>query len=113
MDYNEDLRDDIWYRYIFLLSFYIILALVLAALTDKLMNDIDAKYKLGRYPKLIIQIFIVAFVVYFIKQLAKKLHHSATEEFSYDIMFVAVYVAAQTNFRIIFEDINNNIKLIK
>ena len=84
-------------RYVILLSFYVLLALVLGALTNHTVNYIGNIVGFGFLIKVILQILLVGVVVLFIKNLSKYVRHEPQENFSYDIMFVSVYMSSQEN----------------
>ena len=108
---DNDTSEDPAPKYISIVVVDIILALVLGILTDKLVNFIGdilgINYEIGTrktipigfYFLLIIQILIVTLVIYTMKELAWHMYREPQDNYSYDIIFVSVYMSSQGNFQ--------------
>lgn len=99
MDNKNNTYEDPAYKYMFIVSIDIVLALILGILTNKAVNYIEKKFKIGFYEILIIQILIITLVIFAMKKFAKHIHQEPLDNYSYDIIFVSVYLGSQNNFQ--------------
>ena len=105
-------------KYLSIVAMNIMLALVLGILTDKLMNLIGNALGMNKYNVtdnndnndrmifyviIIIQVIIVTLVIYIMKKISKYIHHEPLNNYSYDVIFISVYIGSQINFSKLLE----------
>lgn len=81
------------------MGFIIVTALIAGILTNKLVNLIGNRFNMGIYGKLFIQIIIIGIVLFFAKKVAHCIPQEPDNNYSYDIMFIAVFMTSQENFQ--------------
>jgi len=96
---KQDNKEDPPIKYIFTLSVNIILAMVLAVLINKFVNLTGDKFGFNIYTKILVQILFVGVVIFIVKELSKYIHHEPEDNYSYDVMFISVFMSSQQNFQ--------------
>lgn len=99
MNNNNNVYEDSFPKYTFGITINIILGILLGVLTDNLINYFQKTYNLNFYVAVIIQIIIVTLVIFTIKKLSKHIHQEPQTNYSYDIIFVSIYLGSQGNFQ--------------
>lgn len=75
----------------------IILALILGIITDNIINRIASYFKLNFAAVIVIQIILITLVIYMMKEISPYIHHEPLDNYSYDVIFVSVYMTSQPN----------------
>ena len=96
---SERVKSHGFFQYTIIGSFIIVIAILLGNLTNKLINSLsDTVDIFNPRIKVIIQIIITVMVIFLIKQISPYIHKEPQESYSYDILFISVYVGSQANF---------------
>lgn len=103
MKTNKEKTGDSGFVYVAGISLDIVLGLVLGILTNTSVNFIGSTFNLTIYIKIIIQIILVSIVIYIMKNLSYHMHQEPNTNYSYDIMFVSVFMGSQMNFQNILQ----------
>lgn len=96
---NNAKQEDPFAKYIGIIIFDIILALILGVITNKFINYISIIMNFNFYIKVLLQILFVALIIYFMKEISVYLHHEPQDNYSYDVIFISVYIGSQQNFQ--------------
>lgn len=101
-----DIHEDPFAKYIVFVVFNIILGIVLGIWTDTFVNKITKNLSMRH--TLFVQITIVAFVIWAVKKVAKHIHQEPLENYSYDVIFISVYIGSQANINKFLEKFSKN-----
>ena len=89
--------------YILGISLNIMLALILGALTNHAINIVGNQLGFGIHIKIVLQTIIIALVVFVMKKIAKYIPQDPQLGYSYDVIFVTLYMGSQENFFILLD----------
>src|SRR5690349_606505 len=89
--------EDPFPKYVLLVAMIILLALILGIMTNLFVDYFGNK--LNIQSKIIFQVVIISFVIYGVKKLSKYIHHEPIENYSYDVIFISVYMSSQERFQ--------------
>ena len=103
-----EIKEDPPIKYIMLIVLDIIMALVLGVATNYLVNYFTRVFRLSFYAGLVLQIIIVAFVIYLVKKFGDRVHQEPRDSYSYDLIFIALYISSQHNFMEVLRRFSNN-----
>lgn len=99
--------------YLGIVSLNIILGLTLSKLTDKTTNFIGDYFELGFYKKIFFQVILVAIIIFVVKQLSKIIPKlQSKESYSYDMIFISIYLSSQGNFRKALKRFSDNYSIL-
>jgi len=98
MSENKLIEGDPTFLYILNICLYIGFALVLGIWMDRIVDIIGKKFGLNIHIKVVIQIFLIAVVIYFLKNISNYIHQEPKSNYSYDIMFISIFLTSQANF---------------
>ncbi|XWV25382.1 putative ORFan [Tupanvirus deep ocean] len=107
---NRVIKEDSTLRYTTTIIFCAALAFALGALTDRFVNYIGFRMGLNDnlsdyvvtstdYIKLIIQIIVVAIVIFFTKKISSYIDQDPKQKYTYDAIFLSIYISCQGNFQ--------------
>ena len=87
------------FKYTLTVGVVIVAAIAAGILTNKLVNFISNKFRLNNYAKLLVQVIIIALVLFSGKRIAHYIDQEPDNNYSYDVIFIAVYMTSQQNFQ--------------
>ena len=98
-------REDPPLKYIPTVIIDIMLGIIFGIYTNHFINVITRPFNIGINGKVIIQIVVISIVIYIMKELAKHIHQEPLSNYSYDVIFISVYISSQENIQEILQKI--------
>lgn len=87
-----------FFAYVTIGSLIILSAILLGNLTNKFIDYLSNKINIiNTYIKIAVQIITTVSIVYTMKQLSPYIHKEPQESYSYDILFITIYISSQAN----------------
>lgn len=98
-------KEDPAIKYIATVILDIMMAIILGIWTNHFVNVLAECLNIDINGKIIIQIVAISIVIYIMKEIAKYIRQEPQSNYSYDVIFISVYMSSQENIQLLLAKI--------